>query len=261
MENYGCCTLSVVPVRSTPGHRGEMVNQLLFGDFFTILEKDNQWLRIRTLYDEYEGWLSEKQYTRVTNHSFVTDYIENQFYFTDLLSWVREDSCGKKRTPVVFGSVVRNVQEDRFELNGKRYCLEGMIKPVSLVPDREELIRTAMLFKGAPYLWGGRSFFGIDCSGLVQIVFKVNGIGLPRDAGQQALTGKTIHFLNEVLPGDLAFFDNEEGRIVHVGILLGPDRILHASGQVRKDVIDHQGIFRRDCGEYSHRLRIIKRIF
>ena len=121
------------------------------------------------------------------------------------------------------------------------------------------VVENAMFFQHAPYLWGGRTLFGIDCSGFVQIVFKLAGIKLLRDASQQALQGDTVHFLPEVQPGDVAFFDNEEGRIIHVGILLNNKEIIHASGQVRIDLIDDQGIFNVELNRYSHKLRIIKR--
>jgi len=109
-------------------------------------------------------------------------------------------------------------------------------------------------------LWGGRSPFGIDCSGFTQMVYKLCGMPLKRDAWMQAEQGQDIHLLDETQPGDLAFFDNEEGRIIHVGILTTKNRIIHASGKVRLDSIDHQGIFNSETKRYTHNLRLLKRL-
>ena len=128
-----------------------------------------------------------------------------------------------------------------------------------LNPSADALIVTALFFQNAPYLWGGRTLFGIDCSGFSQIVFKLNGIKLNRDAWQQAEQGAVVDFLPEAKSGDLAFFDNAEGRIIHVGIMLGTNKIIHASGKVRVDTIDNQGIYNAEMGRYTHKLRIIKR--
>jgi cell wall-associated NlpC family hydrolase len=117
-----------------------------------------------------------------------------------------------------------------------------------------------MLFLNSAYLWGGRSIFGVDCSGFCQTVFRFIGIPLLRDAYQQASQGEAIGFLEETKLGDLAFFDNEEGRITHVGMLLDQDTIIHASGRVRMDTIDHLGIVNVDTGLHTHKLRIIKRM-
>jgi len=117
-----------------------------------------------------------------------------------------------------------------------------------------------MMYLNAPYLWGGRSPFGIDCSGFTQVIYKLNGFKLPRDASQQATIGETLSFIEESESGDLAFFDNEEGNIIHVGIMLENNNIIHASGKVRIDKIDHQGIFNSETNTYSHRLRLIKKI-
>jgi len=118
---------------------------------------------------------------------------------------------------------------------------------------------TAFAYLDVPYIWGGKSKFGIDCSGFCQQVYKAFGIRLPRDAYQQAALGEVVGFLQEVQCGDLAFFDNEEGKITHVGMMLSSQEIIHASGKVRIDKIDNQGIINVDTGARTHRLRIIKR--
>ena len=107
-------------------------------------------------------------------------------------------------------------------------------------------------------MWGGRSVFGIDCSGFVQQVYAYFNIQLPRDAYQQAGMGKDIGFLAETICGDLAYFDNKEGKITHVGIMLDAQTIIHASGRVRIDYIDQAGILNKETGERTHQLRIVK---
>jgi cell wall-associated NlpC family hydrolase len=157
------------------------------------------------------------------------------------------------------GSSLPNCADGQLRIGQNLYHFQGMAVPPKS-GGREFLVETALMYLHAPYLWGGRSPFGIDCSGFVQVVYKFSGIQLPRDAWQQAEKGDLLSFIEESAPGDLAFFDNDEGTIIHVGILLENNRIIHASGKVRIDVIDHQGIYNRDLRAYTHNLRLIKSI-
>jgi cell wall-associated NlpC family hydrolase len=122
------------------------------------------------------------------------------------------------------------------------------------------LRKLGQLYLRAPYVWGGKSVFGLDCSGLMQQLFGLLGVQLPRDAHQQIALGRPVDFVTQTQPGDLAFFENAEGRIVHVGVVLDEGQILHAHGEVRLDPLDHHGIFNRTRQKYSHKLRLIKRI-
>jgi len=124
----------------------------------------------------------------------------------------------------------------------------------------QNLIPLALQYLNAPYLWGGKSILGIDCSGLVQVVFAMSGIQLNRDASEQVESGQAIDSLSETKPGDLAFFENSNGKIIHVGILLNSHQIIHASGWVKVEAIDSTGIVSAQTGEYTHKLRAIKRI-
>jgi cell wall-associated NlpC family hydrolase len=121
-------------------------------------------------------------------------------------------------------------------------------------------IETAMRFLNSPYLWGGRSPFGYDCSGFTQAVYKINGVRLPRDAWQQALMGRKIEKAKETVRGDLVFFAGDEDRVVHVGMAIPPDKIIHCSGMVRIDALDDKGIFNLQLNQYTHRLHSIKRV-
>jgi len=226
------CHLTVIPVRKEPNDRSEQVTQLLFGETITVLDKQAKWSLIRGE-DGYEGWIDNKQYKSGANSftAFVTQR-EQAYVFED------------KILHLPHGSKMLGEQQDSR----------------TIAWNEENLTATALLYLNTPYLWGGKSIYGIDCSGLMQQVFKVHGLLLPRDAWQQAELGTTIHLPAEAHCGDLAFFDNGEGKIIHVGMLLSPTEIIHASGEVRMDAFDQQGIFNRDIKQYSHNLRIIKRI-
>jgi len=243
----GICKLSNIPVRKEPSGTSEMVNMLLFGEQYEIIEKQNEWLNIIGLYDGYSGWINIKQHTElfgecgnshiISNFPFVKASINNTTHF------------------LLPGSEIFNFNGNVAEIDTETITLND-----SISIDKQTIVETALQYINAPYLWGGRSPFGIDCSGFTQVVFKIHGIKLKRDAYQQAEQGETVAFREIALPGDLAFFDNTEGKITHTGIMLDADRIIHASGQVRIDRIDQYGIIHSESGEYSHKLRIIKRI-
>ena len=256
-QYYGICRVAVSPLRSEPSDRAEIVSQLLFGDHVEILQRNEKWWQVRNAYDRYEGWLDFKQLTEVPLEEFVSNH-----------------SC-KYLAPAEIGNVITDEQGSKYYISpgsnlplfNNGYCSIGdekykvLFSPQIIPPsDRVDVINTALFFQNVPYLWGGKNLFGMDCSGFVQIVFKLNGIQLNRDAWQQAEQGTTVDFLPEVKPGDVAFFDNEEGRIIHVGIMLNATDIIHASGKVRIDPMDNQGIYNAELGKYSHKLRIIKRL-
>lgn len=266
---FGICLQSVVPVRSDPNHRSEMVTQVLFGDLFRIFEIANGWARVEMAFDEYQGWLPMTQFVLLPEDEFLRLFNSESAIAIELLQLISNET---KQTifPIVAGSSLPGFNKGEFRILGDTYLFDGEVKERSAFETattqserlgaKREIVKDAMFYLNAPYLWGGRTPFGIDCSGLTQMVYKKNKIRLPRDSGQQALHGEPLGFLSEAEPGDLAFFDNSEGKIIHVGIIIDPSHIIHASGKVRIDTIDHQGIFNVEVGEYTHTLRLIKRM-
>lgn len=255
---YGICHLSVVPCRLEPFDSSEMVTQLLFGETVKVYEeKKKSWRRVKTAYDDYDCWIDEKQITYISQEEF--EAVNNSKAIAELVT-VIENKTNELFTPICMGSSLPNLNKQTVTFGNHEFCYNGQSVDTSKVLPKAKLVENAMMYLNAPYLWGGRSPFGIDCSGFTQVVYKLNGFKLPRDASQQAEIGQTLSFIEESESGDLAFFDNEEGNIIHVGIMLENNRIIHASGNVRIDKIDHQGIFNVDTGDYSHRLRLIKKI-
>lgn len=257
--SFGICLLSVVPVRIEPADASEMVTQLLFGELAVISEKRGNWIRIRKVYDNYEGWIDEKQINYIEEAEFKDLTAIPVQYTMDLVEVVQNVS-DNKFVPVVIGSNIRKAVGNEFNLARTDYKFGGQLT----LPEQKffinSLIENALMFLNAPYMWGGLTPFGVDCSGFTQTVFKISGIKLLRDASQQATQGETISFIDEAHTGDLAFFDNDEGIITHVGILLDNENIIHASGKVRIDKIDHLGIHNLETKNYTHKLRLIKRI-
>ncbi len=256
---FGICTLSVVPARKEPSGTSEMVTQLLFGDHYSVLESIEGWLRIKIAYDHYECWISQKQHSKLSETGF--DELEKTaVVLSNELVQVVHNKTTNTGFPITIGARLPGFHLHQAIVDDYRFQFEGSTSAPHKKNDPQEILATAFLFMNAPYLWGGKSPFGIDCSGFTQLVYKLNGYKLPRDAYQQVELGAPLSFVEEAEPGDLAFFDNEEGKIVHVGILLDNQQIIHASGSVRIDKFDHYGIFSGDTKKYSHTLRVIKRL-
>ncbi|MCB9173933.1 MAG: C40 family peptidase [Flavobacteriales bacterium] len=257
---YGICHLSVVPCRFEPSDRSEMVTQLLFGETVKIYEeKKGDWRRIKTAFDDYDCWVDKKQITEIPIEEFDDINGKSRVLSGELVHVIHNKST-EEFIPIVLGSFLPNYNKNKVSFNVTDYIFDGLTFDTSKESLKNKLVENAYLYLNTPYLWGGRSPFGIDCSGFTQLLYKLNGVKLPRDASQQAKVGQTLSFVEESEAGDLAFFDNEEGNIIHVGMVLENNRIIHASGKVRIDRLDHQGIYNVDTNKYSHRLRLIKKI-
>ena len=230
---FGICTLSAIPVRKEPHHESELVTELLFNDLYEVLEQSGDWLYIKMEYDGYEGWIRSLQHFDIHDDTYKSlakrnSYVVNkpvELYDSKVLS---------------FGTTI---------YSDEKHCIES-----------NSFINNAFMLLDVPYRWGGRTVFGIDCSAFVQLCAKTVGIKLPREAPQQVECGEDVYFLTEAQPGDLAFFENAEHHIIHVGIILDGDKIIHASGKVRIDSLDQTGIFNKELGKHTHFLSTIKRI-
>jgi len=268
----GICNMPLLPLRSEPSERAEMISQVLFGELFEVLSENDSWSQIRNLSDNYTGWCTKKMLQILPSSVFETLKNTKPTFTHALLS--ASFKQGEER-PALFlpaGSRLYFLDQDTSCFSVFMTKIFGAGEPEkeywSIKSDAffsgkietPEILDTAMLFVNAPYLWGGKSILGIDCSGLVQVVFSMYGQFLPRNAKDQALLGKIVPFLSEAKSGDLAFFSNAKGMIVHVGILADNSHILHASGSVHIDRIDSHGIFSEALGGYTHALCSIKRI-
>lgn len=253
----GIANLSIVPIRKEPTDRSEQVTQLLFGETFHIKEKQNSWRRIVSDYDNYEGWIDCKQFTELSPEHYKKATQEDFYISIDLAQILVQNNT---LLTIVLGSTLPSFDGCDCMIADGKFTYGGNVRNIEAPFDKKLIIENAYMYLNSPYLWGGRTPFGIDCSGFTQMSYKLAGIKLKRDASQQAEQGQTINLLEETEPGDLAFFDNEEGNIVHVGIILRDNKIIHASGQVRIDDIDHYGINNKELKKYTHKLRLIKRI-
>ncbi len=236
--NKAICSVSVAPLRETPFEQSEMVTQLLYGETCTVLEKQKGWLKIRVDFDGYEGWITDQQLKFLSKEQW-----ENRAYFIVHENFISETVDNGKLLLSIGSEVDFPIRSSH--PNGSL---------------QESIVRIAKEFLNTPYLWGGKSFFAVDCSGFVQLVFKVHGIKLPRNSDQQAEVGEALTFVEESVPGDLAFFEDEEGKVVHVGIMLGNQQIIHCSGKVRIDELDSSGIFNTERNQHTHKLRFVRRV-
>ncbi len=247
---HGICHLSIAPVRAQADDLSEMCTQLLYGEHFSILEQRKHWSRIRVAFDGMEGWVCNKQFDFLSAGQLekIEDPAKAR-YASDLVSF--SSTAQELLVPVLMGSSVSAAA-----ILG--HTFEGTVTNGSA--DKAKLVDTALRYLNAPYLWGGKTPFGIDCSGLTQMVYRINGYSLLRNASEQATQGEALSFIEESEAGDLAFFDSKEGVINHVGIIMPENYIIHAHGKVRIDRLDHTGIFNTEQGRYSHKLRVIKKL-
>lgn len=257
MASFGICTVPLVPLRAEASHRSEMVSQLLFGEVVEILQQHQAsgFVQLRNYCDRYEGWSASNQILILQE----APPLEEPVYYT--ADPINEILVAGHPMQVPLGSFLSGMQRGHLQWGKLRMEYKGNSQRATEgKPDEKRIRQVAFKYLNTPYLWGGRSNFGIDCSGLSQSVFRFLGVGLPRDAHQQAELGKTVS-PESARCGDLAFFANEEGRVVHVGLMLDRREIIHAAGKVRLDALEKDGIYHSDTGFRTHRFHSLKRFF
>ena len=247
--SYGIANLSIVPLRIEPLDTTELISQVLYGDVFKVVEKRKKWSKIRLEFDRCEGWIDNNQYLEISETEYTSLREYPQKLSSDLIEFVQDHQDQLLTIPLGSSLGALNFLSHSFDGNS----IEG-------VQPKSNLIETAFLYRNAPYLWGGKTPFGIDASGFTQMVYKLNGYELCRAVEQQAKQGEALSFIEESEAGDLAFFDNNEGQIVHVGIMMPDNYIIHSYGKVRIDRLDHSGIYNTDVKMHTHKLRVIKKI-
>lgn len=254
----GFCNIPYIPVRKSPSDREEMITMILFGEAFEILTQGvNNWHYIQTHSDSYKGWIFDRNIEAlIANENFT---VRNEHLVSSPFAEIRSmDSV----LYLGFGSRIVNLQQNQhFELLNKKYLISEDLLPVDEHRSFDQVVSLILKLSGTPYLWGGKSSYGFDCSGFVQTVFRLVNHKLPRDAYEQEMMGKTIKDIETTKAGDLAFFKDIKGKINHVGIIIEPGKIIHASQYVRVSKIDNKGILKdNQRGRYSHELASIKRI-
>lgn len=235
-----------------------MTTQLLFGETYTLLEQTEGWYKIENRFDKYQCWISATQHAKLGAGTFQKLAQQPVAYCNEQIGFIKQSITGLS-FPITLGALLPNYNNGLCTIDNQQFEYSGAVA-YSLEKNSLAIAQTARRFLNAPYLWGGKQLMGADCSGFVQTVFRLHGLTLPRDAAHQVALGTPLSFVEEAEAGDLAFFDNEEGQIVHVGLLLSNQEIIHASGSVKIEKFDHYGIFSNDQKRYSHLLRVIKRI-
>ena len=258
---YGIASVAKIPVRTKPAHQSEMCNEILFGESYTIIEEESDWLLIRSQWDDYQGWISRGSHTPISQKDIDDLSVQPEVYCTDpVQSAYMSPDMGSLYLPAGSRLPFFNAPIRQFRINEVIYTLSPDAKYSGEIDKniRTSIIETASRLLNTPYLWGGKSSFGTDCSGFVQTILRIHGINIPRDSGEQCGLGAEIQSPDNAQAGDLAFFHNEEGNISHVGFVAPRGLILHASGMVRLDRLDQTGIYNTVMKKYTHRLSLIK---
>lgn len=243
------CFNTAIPVRADHKDESEIITQLIFGEVAEEIETYNQWRKIKIAHDNYEGWIDHKQVFEITNIEFDF-WQKNQFRQTDFL-------CKWSTDQGVFTSLRGANIPNNSKFRVGKWTFERL-SSFDPFPNKD-ISSVALSYLNAPYLWGGKTYFGIDCSGFTQAVYRFFGVELPRDAYEQAVHGETVSFSDRQI-GDIVFFHNTKNKIIHVGILLEDDKFIHASGRVRVDHLKEEGIIHIENGQLTHNLTIIKRL-
>ena len=250
---YGICNLSVIPIRLEGNERSEQVSQLLFGETFEIIEWTENWVKIITSFDNYTGWIGRLQFIML-GHMAYKKFKQNPAPLTYRAVTQAWKIANNSVLYLPMGCSLAYLEGTTCHIGTDKFEIIGEIG------ENENLVATATSFLNAPYLWGGRTHFGVDCSGFTQMVFRLQGINLSRDASLQVKQGYAIDQIHDAKLGDLAFFNNEAGNVVHTGIMLSKEKVIHASGKVKIDSIDEKGIYSDELKRYTHKLSTIRRL-
>ena len=255
---YGICQVVISPGRLEPADQSEIRMQLVFGDLVYVIDVQKNWTQLEMVKYNYTCWVDTKHIAILEEEEFNSIINQKEVRVKDYTSSIVNDLNGEV-SHLVKACILPNYKNKKLYFGNQSFTFLGNTNE-NLELNKSEIVKTTLEYLNSPYLWGGNSPYGIDCSGLTQMSYSLHGIQIPRDACDQAKVGETVSLIEESEPGDLAFFDNSEGVITHVGVILENNEIIHASGHTRIDKLDHQGIFRKDFGRYTHNLRIIKKI-
>ena len=258
----GIALHSIVPLRAEAREGAEQLTQMLFGETCTILEEKPRWYRIKLDSDGQEGWADSKMITPMSEkeyHAYKKAYASAATISYPMTYAISENNG--QTIPLTAGTRLTNYQNGRFEVLGVGFRIDAnMVITQPLELQEPTLLQTVRFFLNVPYLWGGKNAMGMDCSGFTQVIMSLFGKSLPRNASEQVALGEKIANLSEAKAGDLAFFDHNDGKISHVGLVIDSERVIHCSGRVKVEKLDLNGIFNAENGEYSHHLVSIKRI-
>lgn len=260
MVKYAIAIASIVPVRRDPSEESEQLTQLLLGEQCAVLDRLPRWTKVHSLLDGQEGWVDFKMMVLVEQ---LPEYKYDTAIVTEPYTWAVSCQSPRERLPLTLGTRLPDYHNGSFSVADKHYELSPQHATTTPLPFERHTIEKVLLFlQNAPYLWGGKSALGIDCSGLTQVFYALFGKQLLRNAREQITQGEGVPTLQEAHLGDLAFFnhadrDPQQTAITHVGILLSTTRIIHCSGCVHIDNIDDTGIFNA-AGERTHHLSAIR---
>ena len=253
---------SVIPVRTEAREGAEQNTQMLFGELAEVIDEQPRWKRIRLESDGQEGWVDAKMITPMTDKEYAAykKALKTVATVAFPMAYAMSENNGQT-IPLTAGTRLTNYKDGRFEVLGVGFRIDpSMLITAPLELNQENLLKAVRFFINVPYLWGGKNALGMDCSGFTQTVMSLFGKALLRNASEQVTQGKPIKDLSKAKAGDLVFFDHEDGKISHVGIVIDPERVIHCSGRVKVEKLDSQGIFNAETGEYSHHLTQIRRL-
>ena len=254
---YGICNLGKIPVHAEPKPDAKLLAELLFGNHFKVEKILGDWLQITNAFDNLEGWIEKNQCIQISKAYAAQLDGMPEVFSADLVNFVEQEN--HNLTPILLSSRLPGFHDGHCILKEEKYIFEGAT--LTGQHPKQSIVQLAYICLNAPYYKGGSSIFGIDAPGFTQLIYRLNGYKLHRDVVQQSKQGEVLSFIEESEPGDLAFFDDDEGQIIHTGIILANNHIIHSYGKVRIDRLDQTGIFNNDLGRHTHKLRVIKKIF